>query len=145
METRLSTPLEDPPAFLSLLSMVGDDEKYTIQQLKNAERPSPELYGQARFLFAKILSGDFSFEFAISQLPTIPNAVERKCAEDVLRASGDFLMAQTLAPVGRLPRMWFELPNGLKVPVPSVRIRAISRTSPNGVILLEESTISLAT
>jgi hypothetical protein len=78
METVLSTPLEEPPAYLSLVSMVGDDEKYTVQQLKKAERPSPELYGQARDFFDKILDGNFSFQFALSQLRTIPRCCGKK-------------------------------------------------------------------
>src|SRR6266567_9032351 len=119
METVLGTRLEEPPAYLSLVSMVGDDENYLVQQLKNAERPSPELYGQARDFFYKVLDANFSFEFALSQLRTIPDAVERKCADDVLRASKHFLIAQPPAPIGKLPRMWFELPNGLRMPVPS--------------------------
>src|SRR5579864_6958176 len=123
METTLSTPLEEPPGFLSLVSMVGDDERYTIQQLKNAERPAPELYGQARDLFVKILDGNFSFEFALSQARAIVDTVERRCAEEVLCASKHFLISQTPAPVRRLPRMWFNLPNGLKIPVSGVRLR----------------------
>ena len=103
--------------------MVGDDERYTIQQLKNAEHPSPELYGQARDLFVRILNGNFSIEFALSQARTIVDAVEQKCAEEVLRASNHFLRSQTPVTVHRLPRMWFDLPNGLRMPVSGVRVR----------------------
>jgi hypothetical protein len=122
-DPRRSSPPSGRKSTYPTVQIPQATSKYTVQQLKNAERPSPELYGQARDFFDKILEGNFSFEFALSQLRTIPDAVERKCAEDVLRASKHFLIAQTPAPVGKLPRMWFELPNGLRMPVSSVRIR----------------------
>jgi hypothetical protein len=123
MNVELSRPLDEPPSFLSLVSMVGDDERYTIQQLRNAESPSPELYGPARELFIKILEGNFSFDYALSQAHQISDGVERQCAEKVLGASKRFLLDQTFVPVRLVPSMWFELPNKLRIRVTSIKLR----------------------
>jgi hypothetical protein len=79
--------------------------------------------GKRGIFLIKSSMGIFRFSLLFPSSVQYPDAVERKCAEDVLRASKRFLIAQTPAPVGKLPRMWFELPNGLRMPVSSVRIR----------------------
>jgi hypothetical protein len=126
METKFSKPLSEPPSYLSMVSMVGDDQAYTIQQLVQAERKSPPVYDPTRELFNKTLEGKFSYQEALTQLRGLPDETERKCARDILDVSKEFLLGQPAARVGRLEPMGLQLPNGILLNVSPVWLRHIS-------------------
>jgi len=123
METRPSKPLTEAPAYLSMVSMVGDDPAYTIQQLERAEQKSPPVYDPTRALFVASLEGKFTHQEALAQAERLPDETERKCARDVLRASKSFLVEETPARVGRLEPMSLCLPNGMPLSVSPLWLR----------------------
>ena len=130
----LSKPLTMLPAFLSAVSMVGDDQEHTIRQLTYAERKSPPFYNPARDLFIRVLQGDFNVERAVAEAHRLSDDVERKCASDVLEASRSFLMREAPAKVGQLDPMEVHLPNGMELSVSPVWIRHL-RPQPRLMIL----------
>jgi hypothetical protein len=123
METKLSTPLEEPPSFLSMVSMVGDDQADTVRQLVHAERKSPPFNEPARQLFLSVLEGKFTYQGALAQAKQLSDQIERKCARVILEASKKFLAEQPAAHVGRLQPMGILLPKGLELGVSPVWLR----------------------
>ncbi len=124
MDIEYSKPLVDLPSFLSTISMVVDDDTAIIQQLIQAERKSPSIYGPTRDLFVSVLQGNFSFDVALKHASsTITDETERRCAIAVLRASERFLREEPNHPVRLLPRMEYILPNGMPLDVSPVWLR----------------------
>jgi hypothetical protein len=126
METKFSKPLTEPPAYLSMVSMVGDDEAYTIQQLVHAEQKSPPVYDPTRDLFTSVLEHKFTYQEALREVERLPDETERKCARDVLRASKSFLVGEPAARVGKLEPMSICLPNGMELSVSPVWLRHLA-------------------
>jgi hypothetical protein len=123
MERELSTPLNEPPGFLSTISMVVDDRSAIIERLIQAERKSPSRYEPAKALFCRVLEGDLSVAQAIALSNSVADSVERKCAIEILEASKEFLAGRTPARVGLFPPMCVSIPNGLKLNVSPVLFR----------------------
>jgi hypothetical protein len=123
METTFSTLLAEPPSYLSMVSMVGDDQGYTIQQLERAEQKSPPVYDPTRDLFVAQLEGKFSYQEALAQAELLSDETESKCARDVLRESRSFLSTESPARVGRLEPMAIRLPNAMPLNVSPVWLR----------------------
>lgn len=117
METRISSPLEEPPAFLSAVLMVTDDERRLQQGLIQAERKSPPRYTAARDHLVRVLQGQVSFAFALDQARQIPKAVDRRCAVDVLEALQPYLDQQGAVRIERLAAAPVEVLEGLSIDV----------------------------
>jgi hypothetical protein len=123
MEREFSKPLNEPPGFLSTISMVEDDRSAIIENLIQAERKSPSRYEPAKALFCRVLEGDLNVGQAIAHAHTVAGLVERKCAAEVLQASKEFLARQPPAHIGPLPPMSVSIPSGLRLNVSSVLFR----------------------
>jgi hypothetical protein len=123
MERALSKPLNELPSFLSTISMVVDDRASIVESLTQAERKSPSRYEPAKEMFCRVLQGDLSPAQALVQARNLPDPVERKCAVDILQASGKFLCAETAARVGPFPAMSFPIPNGMELPIAPIWLR----------------------
>ncbi len=120
METTLSTPIEELPAYLSSISMVCDDVQQIVNDLIHAERKSPKKYHLARDLFLGVLEGDFSFADAVAQARLFGDGTVRKCTLEVLDASRSFLTNGSRSDVTPLDRLWLPLPNGKELLVSPV-------------------------
>src|SRR4051812_21598461 len=94
LKSKFSTPLTEPPAFLSTISMISDNQDAIVKKLREAEITTPAFYKIARELFNRTLSGDLTFDQALTQAADILEPTDRKCAFDVLDVSKDFLLNQ---------------------------------------------------
>jgi hypothetical protein len=122
----LSIPLEELPGFLSTISMVEDDRREIIKGLIAAERKSPPRYDAARQLILRVLEGQIDYERAEAFAATIPDPIDKRCAEDVLNAAKPFLRSATTSPVGQLAPMRFEVRPELFLKVAPIRVRQLS-------------------
>jgi hypothetical protein len=121
--TGLSKPLDELPAFLSMISMVADDEREIVKGFTRAERKSPARYEPAKQIFFRILSGDLTYQAGIAQALEVSDPVERNCAVSVLRVANLFLKTQRPGRIARLPFIQTTLPNGLELDVGPVWVR----------------------
>jgi hypothetical protein len=118
--------LKELPSFLSVVSMVFDDEEMIVQKLCDAERKSPPFYQPAREFFCSILNGGFSFKEAIDQAERLPNPTERSCALDILHASKDYLTDEVTSRVTKVD-FSTRIPNGMKLKVSPIWIRELDK------------------
>lgn len=121
----LSKPLDELPGFLSTISMVEDDRAQVIKGFIAAERKSPPRYDAARQLILSVLEGRVSYPKARKLADTVSDAVNRRCAQQVLQASQPFLEGAPAGPVSRLPPMSFGVRPGLSLAVGPVWIRQL--------------------
>lgn len=121
----LSKPLGALPGFLSTISMVEDDQAQVIKGFIGAERKSPPRYGAARQLVLRVLEGQISLQQARDLADTVSDPVDRRCAQQVLRASQPFLESATAAPLSPLPLMSVEVRAGLSLSVGPVWVRQL--------------------
>jgi hypothetical protein len=126
MEPEFSKPLSELPTFLSTISMVSDDRAAIVQQLIQAERKSPPIYGPTRDLFLHVLEGKFDFDDAVTQARRLTGETERKCALRVLTASEKFLRSERRAPLGPFPNMRYPLPNGMRLDISPIWTRHLN-------------------
>lgn len=127
METLFSTPLREPPTFLSTISMVGDDRNSIVHRLIQAERKSPSRYEPTRALFRHILEGKLTFDAASTQARRLPDEVQRACACQILNTSRTFLKNESPAPITQFPNVDYVLPNGIPLAVRPLWIRHSAR------------------
>lgn len=125
MADDLSRPLEALPGFLSTISMVEDDQAAVIKGFIGAERKSPPRYDAARQLIFKTLEGQISLQQAHDYADSVSDPVDRRCAQQVLRASRPFLETAPIAPVTALPSMSVEIRAGLSLNVGPVWVRQL--------------------
>lgn len=119
----LSKPLEVLPGFLSSISMVEDDQAAVIKGFIGAERKSPPRYDVARQLIFKVLEGQISLQQAQDYADSVSDPVDRRCAQQVLRAGQPFLKTASVAPVSALPSMTVEVRAGLSLNVGPIWVR----------------------
>ncbi|MNV50313.1 hypothetical protein D3C71_1423150 [compost metagenome] len=117
MDSRISTIIEQPPAFLSAVLMVTDDERRLQRGLIQAERKSPPRYTAARDHLLRVLQGQISFTFALSQARKIAKVVDRRCAVDVMEALEPYLNKQGVVRIERLAAAPVEVLEGLSIDV----------------------------
>lgn len=123
MPIAMSESLRELPGFLSTISMVVDDQSLIIQDLKDAERKSPSVYGPAREMFCRVLDGSLSFEKALSHARTLSDQTEKKCAVEILLASKRFLTSAANSRIGYLPAMEVSIFEGPILKISSVYLR----------------------
>ncbi len=133
MARALSKPLNELPYFLSTISMVVDDERQIVRDLKQAERKSPAVYGPAKDHFIIALEGKLPFEKILDQAKKLSDPTERKCAVDVLRASKKFLEDADKSPVRPIPTMSLSLPDNLELKIGPIWTR---RLNPERLLVL---------
>lgn len=121
----LSKPLEALPGFLSTISMVVDDRSQVIKGFIGAERKSPPRYNAARELILRVLRGQINLQQAQDFADTVSDPVDRRCAQQVLRASQPFLKDASSAPVTALPAMAIEVRADLTLSVRPVWLRQL--------------------
>lgn len=121
----LSKPLDALPGFLSTISMVEDNQAAIIKGFIGAERKSPPRYDAARQLIFRTLEGQISLIQALDYADGLSDPVDRRCAQQVLRASRSFLEAASVAPVAALPPMSVEVRAGLFLSVGPIWVRQL--------------------
>ena len=125
MSDDLSVPLDELPGFLSTISMVEDDQRDIVKRLIAAEKKSPPRYDAARQLFLSVIEGQIDHERAELFANTISDPIDRRCAQDVLKAATNYLRSATSSPVGQLSPMRFEIRPDLSLGVAPIRVRQL--------------------
>jgi hypothetical protein len=117
--------LNELPSFLSMVSMIFDDQELTIEKLFDAERKSPPFYKPAREFFCSVLR-EFSTSQAVEQAAKLSDPTERSCAIDVLAVANDFLTEQAKSRVTKID-LNTVAPNGLKLRVAPLWVRELDK------------------